>query len=166
MLGTHWELEGNIVGTHWEWRKNEKNPSLSPKLKKRKSKAPWVHAWAFPLAACNSSSQKSLWRFLVWANTSCKEHPTFFASYKVKFCFWPCQKWSWTILEIEISCSEWEGLRVLSFFFFGVLRGWGEFFVFFSHNYPKLIWGGISWGCKRGGTILWIEISSSQWVGY
>jgi hypothetical protein len=33
ILGTHWELERNIVQTHWEARKNEKKLSspLHPK---------------------------------------------------------------------------------------------------------------------------------------
>jgi hypothetical protein len=33
ILGTHWELERNIVQTHWEARKNEKklSPPLHPK---------------------------------------------------------------------------------------------------------------------------------------
>jgi len=43
-MGTHWELEGNIVGIHQELGKNEKNPSPPPpphpKLKMKKSKAP------------------------------------------------------------------------------------------------------------------------------
>jgi hypothetical protein len=47
--GTHWELEGNIVGTHCELGENEKN-SFPPETLKGKSKAPWVHAWAFQLA--------------------------------------------------------------------------------------------------------------------
>jgi len=57
ILGTHWELERNIVRTHWEARKNEKKslphppPPPTPKHKRKKSKAPWLHAWAFPLAA-------------------------------------------------------------------------------------------------------------------
>jgi len=39
-------------GTHWEPKKNEKKPSphprpLLPKFKRNKSKAPWVHPWAF-----------------------------------------------------------------------------------------------------------------------
>ncbi len=36
-----------------------------------------MHAWAFPLAAWNFSSQKSLSPFLAWANTSGKEHTTY-----------------------------------------------------------------------------------------
>jgi hypothetical protein len=49
--GTHWELiKGNIVRTHWEPGENEKKiPAPTPKLIRKKSKAPWVHAWAFPL---------------------------------------------------------------------------------------------------------------------
>jgi hypothetical protein len=78
---------GNALGTREEWKKilptpnlkggkkkqgtlsaclglpigcTKKNPS-HPKLKRKnkKSKAPWVHAWAFPLAAWIFSSQKS-----------------------------------------------------------------------------------------------------------
>jgi hypothetical protein len=79
LMGTHWELKRNIVETHWELGKNEKKlPPSSPKLKRKKSKAPWVHAWAFPLAAWNFSSQKSQSLFLAWANTPCKEHPTYY----------------------------------------------------------------------------------------
>ncbi len=50
------ELKGNIVGTREKWKKHP----FPHKLKREKTKAPWVHAWAFPLAAWNSSSQKSL----------------------------------------------------------------------------------------------------------
>jgi hypothetical protein len=43
-LGTHWELEGNLVTTHWEPGKNEKknlSPHPFPKnWKKKKCKAP------------------------------------------------------------------------------------------------------------------------------
>ncbi len=68
----------NIVWTHWEARKYEKIlPQTPPKHKREKSKAPWVHAWAFPLAAWNFSSQKTWSPFLAWANTPCKEHPTY-----------------------------------------------------------------------------------------
>jgi hypothetical protein len=83
LMGTHWELEGNIVWTHWEPGKNEKKSFPPPpfKLKRKNSKAPWVHAWAFPLAAWNLSSQKSSSPVLAWANTSCKEHPTYYHPY-------------------------------------------------------------------------------------
>jgi hypothetical protein len=38
--GTHWELEGNIVGTHWEPVKNGKKKPTFPTTKlKRKKKA-------------------------------------------------------------------------------------------------------------------------------
>jgi hypothetical protein len=51
ILGTHWELERNIVRTHWEAGKNEKKisfpplplpppPPPTPKHKRKKSKAP------------------------------------------------------------------------------------------------------------------------------
>jgi hypothetical protein len=36
-----------------------------------------VHAWAFPLAAWNFSSPKSLTLFLAWTENPCKEHPTY-----------------------------------------------------------------------------------------
>jgi hypothetical protein len=36
-----------------------------------------MHAWAFPLAPWNFSSQKSSSPFLAWAITPCKEHPTY-----------------------------------------------------------------------------------------
>jgi hypothetical protein len=40
-MGTHWELKRNIVETHWELGKNEKKlPPSSPKLKRKKNKAP------------------------------------------------------------------------------------------------------------------------------
>jgi hypothetical protein len=40
LMGTHWELEGNIEGTCWEQRKNENNPPLSPaqNLNEKKSR--------------------------------------------------------------------------------------------------------------------------------
>jgi len=43
LMGTHWELKGNIVRTHWEPGKYEKKSSARPsqkKLLKGKSKAP------------------------------------------------------------------------------------------------------------------------------
>jgi hypothetical protein len=44
ILGTHWELERNIVRTHWEVEKNEKKsfltPPNTPKHKRKKKKAP------------------------------------------------------------------------------------------------------------------------------
>jgi hypothetical protein len=55
-MKTHWEVEGNIVGIHWEPRKKRFKKFFLPlppppqKLKRKKSKAPRVHAWAFPLA--------------------------------------------------------------------------------------------------------------------
>ncbi len=65
LMWTYWELEGNIVGTLWEAGENRKKflPSRS-KPKRQESKAPWVNAWAFPLAAWNFSSQKSSSPFL------------------------------------------------------------------------------------------------------
>jgi hypothetical protein len=42
-IGTHWELERNIVRTHWEVEKNEKKyflPLPTPKHKRKKNKAP------------------------------------------------------------------------------------------------------------------------------
>ncbi len=61
--GTHWELGEhieNLMRTHWELKRNidentlgpgekwKKKPSPLPrqKLKREKSKAPWVYAWA------------------------------------------------------------------------------------------------------------------------
>ncbi len=73
LMGTHWELEQK-----WEHLGNQVNmKKSSPKLIRKKSKAPWVHAWAFPLAAWNFSSEKSSSPFLAWANTPCKEHTTY-----------------------------------------------------------------------------------------
>jgi hypothetical protein len=44
ILGTHWELERNIVRTHWEVMKNEKKSFLPPpqpqSMKGKKNKAP------------------------------------------------------------------------------------------------------------------------------
>jgi len=53
------------------------SPIPPPKHKREKSKVPWVHAQAFPLVAWNFSSQKTWSPFLAWANTPCKEHPTY-----------------------------------------------------------------------------------------
>jgi hypothetical protein len=43
ILGTHWELERNIVRTHWEVGKNEKKSFFAlphtPKHKRKKNKA-------------------------------------------------------------------------------------------------------------------------------
>ncbi len=38
ILGTHWELERNIVRTHWEVEKNEKKSFLTPHTPKHKRK--------------------------------------------------------------------------------------------------------------------------------
>jgi hypothetical protein len=66
------------MGTHWEQGIFKKKTFSPPtKLLNEKSKPPWVHAWAFPLAAWNFSSQKSSSLFLAWANTPCKEHTTY-----------------------------------------------------------------------------------------
>jgi hypothetical protein len=67
----------NILGTHWELGKNEKQSPSPPKLKRKRGKGPWMHAWAFPLVAWNFSSQKTSSPFLAWANAPCKEHPTY-----------------------------------------------------------------------------------------
>jgi hypothetical protein len=53
-MGTYWEPDGNPLATWREQRKNEKKSSPPPtqNLKRKKIKAPWVHASAYPLAAC------------------------------------------------------------------------------------------------------------------
>jgi hypothetical protein len=78
-------------------KRNPCQPPL-PKFIRKKSKAPWVHAWAFPLAAWNFSSQKSWSPFLVWANTPCKEHLT--------YCTIPNWNYyiSWFIMKPKCSC--------------------------------------------------------------
>jgi hypothetical protein len=78
LMGTHWELERNMLRTCWEQRKNEKNPPPQPrhlKLKREKIKALWVHAapshwlcmkflFTKPFLTIFSPSP-----FLTWANT-------------------------------------------------------------------------------------------------
>jgi hypothetical protein len=71
LMRTHWELEWkniwNTLGTREKWKKIKSFP-LQLKRKK-KNKAPWVHAWAFPLVAWNFLSQKKSWSpFLAWVN--------------------------------------------------------------------------------------------------
>jgi hypothetical protein len=39
-MGTDWELIENLMGTHWE----QKNPTPSPYLKRKKPWAPWICA--------------------------------------------------------------------------------------------------------------------------
>ncbi len=68
----------------WEPGKNEKESSHH---QIRKSKAAWVHAWAFPLAAWNFSFPKSLSPFLARANIACKEQPTSIINWGYLFCF-------------------------------------------------------------------------------
>jgi hypothetical protein len=63
-MGTHFELEGNIVGTDWESGENEKK---SPQNLEGKSAC-----LGLPLAAWNFSSEKSSLPFLAWANTLAK----------------------------------------------------------------------------------------------
>jgi hypothetical protein len=84
LVGTHWKIKGNILGTKGKWKKF---PPLPPpfyptsKLKRKKSKAPWVHhALSFPLATWSFSSQKSSSPFLAWAKTPCKEHRTYWGT--------------------------------------------------------------------------------------
>jgi len=79
--GTYWEPIGNLkehtantLGSRGIWKTS---PPPLPKHKREKNKAPWVHAWAFPLTAWNFSSQKTWSPFLAWANNPCKEHPTY-----------------------------------------------------------------------------------------
>ncbi len=66
ILGTHWELKRNTLGTREKWKKSfptcppPPQTSPPPKLERKKSKAPWLHAWAFPSAAWNFSSQESI----------------------------------------------------------------------------------------------------------
>jgi hypothetical protein len=71
-MGTHWELEGNLEGTCWDQRKMEKilPPPTSPtqNLKEKKIKAPWVHASAYPLAACIFGFQHCSSPLLAWSN--------------------------------------------------------------------------------------------------
>ncbi len=78
-LGTWREHSGNTFRTREKWKKKILPWIPSPPIfKGKKSKAPWVHAWTFPLAAWNFSSQMSLSPFLAWANNiPCKEHPTY-----------------------------------------------------------------------------------------
>ncbi len=79
MLGEHIGNLGNILGTHWNQGKMKKNPSPTlKKLKRNKSKAPWMHVYAFPLVAWNFSSKKSSSPFLAWANTFHKKTPYLF----------------------------------------------------------------------------------------
>jgi hypothetical protein len=58
-LGTWKEHSGNKLGTKDKWKKILPLSPAPLKLKREKSKAPWVYAWAFPLAAWNFSFQKS-----------------------------------------------------------------------------------------------------------
>jgi hypothetical protein len=61
LLGTWREHSGNTLGT---WGKYKKFLPSRSKPKRQESKAPWVNAWAFPLAAWNFCSQKSSSPFL------------------------------------------------------------------------------------------------------
>jgi len=74
ILGTSREHSVKTLGSKEIWKKI---PPPPPKHKRKKSKAPWVHAWALPLAAWNFSSQKTWLPFLAWANSPCKEQPTY-----------------------------------------------------------------------------------------
>jgi len=65
----------------------------------------------------------------------------------------PCQKWWWSLLGREISCSQWEGpsmhSRCVAFFSFHVLgRGGRDFFSFFPASQ----------------CVCSMFLSSSQWV--
>jgi hypothetical protein len=64
--GTHWELEGNMLGTKEKW----KSPATNhPKLRREKNQCTSSACWAFPLAAWNFYFQNCLSPFLAWANT-------------------------------------------------------------------------------------------------
>jgi len=66
-MGTHWELKRNIVETHWELGKKEKK---SPHLECMRGPSNWWHEIFLP--------KKVSHYFLAWANTPCKEHPTYY----------------------------------------------------------------------------------------
>jgi hypothetical protein len=84
-VGEHIGNVGNLLGTWKEHIGNQQKmekksffplPTPPPQREKRtKSKAPWVDAWAFPLAAWHFSSQKSLSPFSAWANTPLQRTP-------------------------------------------------------------------------------------------
>ncbi len=77
------------------------------------------------------------------------------------------QKWWPTVLEIEISCSQWDGQHALmigpGFSFFGGGGAWGEFFFFSSlfNSAPA-----VSSGQKCWPTVLEIKNTCIQWVGW
>ncbi len=51
-MGTFWELKGNIMGIRENWKRcsSTQLPHLPfSQLKRKKCKAPWVHAWAFQI---------------------------------------------------------------------------------------------------------------------
>jgi len=51
-LETQREHGGNILGMREKWEKKSCRPTPPPpNLKGKKSKAPSIHAWVFPLAA-------------------------------------------------------------------------------------------------------------------
>jgi len=86
------EHSGNTLRTRGKWKKSSSPLPPHPKNLKGKEQ---VHAWAFPLAAWNFCSQKSLSPFLAWANTPCKERPTYLPSYRLwHHCFF-CDKFSY-----------------------------------------------------------------------
>jgi hypothetical protein len=77
-LGTWREHSANTLGSREIWKKSPPPPPpFPPNIKGKKQGILRVHAWAFPLAAWNFSSQKSWSPFLASANTPCKEHPTY-----------------------------------------------------------------------------------------
>jgi hypothetical protein len=66
LIGTHWELERNMLGTKEKWKIILPPP---PKLKEKKNQGTLSAYGAFPLAAWNFYSQNCLSPFLAWANT-------------------------------------------------------------------------------------------------
>ncbi len=80
LLGIQKELSGEHIGNEGNMKKN---PSPH-KLKTQKSKAHWVHAWAFPLITWKFSSERSLSPFLAWGKISLAKNtlPTYWGRKK------------------------------------------------------------------------------------
>ncbi len=81
LMGTNWELKGNIVRTHWQPGKYEKKSSPLPfpkKTLKRKKQGTLSACLGLPISCMKFLFTKSSSPFLAWPNnTPCKEESTY-----------------------------------------------------------------------------------------
>jgi hypothetical protein len=101
ILGTHWELERNIVRTHWEAGKNEKKilpPLHPPNIKGKKAghlecmlgPSHWLHEISLPKRLWHHFLQRTPHLFSVGAHLILKNNCRFFKHFKSREPFCKC----------------------------------------------------------------------------